>query len=207
MANAARTRSHSIPVSGIEMADYAQLRTMRRQHIGAETGFRPESGRSPVQKNVICCSRGIRQLHGENTDQDVWAFGEVRCARDNDGRPDFSLASTGQNANDHIPRPQPWPPDSSASSLRSEAALKSFRSSSDQESDQSIFRFGASSASRSVNADSSEAVSGGRRRNASTNNVSRSFSRMSMSLHSVYGLCRTALLASYAVFVAALAAS
>jgi len=179
--------SHRIPVARSEMADYAQLRTMRRQHVGSETRLCAESRRPPVQENVICCARRIWQLRGENPDQDIRAFDEVCSARDHDGGPDLSLACADEDADDHVPRRQSWSSDSSASRRRREAARKSFRSSSDQASDQSIRQFGASSASRSASAESSEAASGGRRRNASTSEASRSFSCISISLHSVYG--------------------
>ncbi len=46
---------------------------------------------------------------------------------------------------------------------RMDAALKSFRSSSDHESDQSILGFGARSANLSASADSSVAAAGGNR--------------------------------------------
>ena len=81
----------------------------------------------------------------------------------------------------HIARLQSRSADTSASKRRRDAALKSCRSSSDQESDQSIGRFEASSASRSASADSSEAATGGRRRNAPTNDASRSLSCISIS--------------------------
>ena len=49
-----------------------------------------------------------------------------------------------KDADHHIAGTQPRSSDSSASRRRSDAALNSCRSSSDQESDQSILRFGAS---------------------------------------------------------------
>jgi len=167
------------------MADYAQLRTVSSQHVGAETRLRAESGRSPVLENVIRRARRSRQLRGENPYYGIRTLGEIRAARDHYGRTDLGFLGADQNADHHVAGRQSRSSDSSASRRRRDAALKSFRSSSDQESDQSIRWFGASSASRSASADSSEAVSGGRRRNASTNDASRSLSCISIPVFSI----------------------
>jgi len=177
----ADTRSHGIPVARTEMADYAQLRTVSSQHVGAEARLCAESGRSPVLENVISRAWRSRQLRRENPYHCIRTLGEINGACDNHGRPDLGFLGADQNADHHVARLQSTSSDSSASRRRRDAALKSFRSSSDQESDQSIFWFGASSASRSASADSSEAVSGGRRRNAPTSDASRSLSCISIS--------------------------
>jgi hypothetical protein len=58
------------------------------------------------------------------------------------GRPDLGFLCTDQDAHHDVARLQSRSSDSSESRRRSDAALNSFRSSSDQESDQSILRFG-----------------------------------------------------------------
>jgi hypothetical protein len=177
----ADARSHSIPVARTEMADYGKLRTVSSQHVGAEARLRAESGGSPVLENVISRARRPRQLRRQNPYYCVRTLGEIRGARNNDRRTDLGFLGAHQNADHHIARPQPRSSDSSVSRRRRDAALNSFRSSSDQESDQSILWFGASSANRWASADSSVAVSGGKRRKASINEASRSLSCISMS--------------------------
>lgn len=163
------------------MADHRQFRAMGCQYVCSEAGLRAESCGTPVQENVICCSRRPWHLRGENPDQHIWTLGKIFGACDDHGWPDLGFLGADQDADHHVARLQPRSSDSSASRRRSDAALNSFRSSSDQESDQSILRFGASTANRSASADSSVAVSGGRRRKASTNDASRSLSCISIS--------------------------
>jgi hypothetical protein len=79
----------------------------------------------------------------------------------------------GKHANHEIARLQSGSSDSPASSRLREAALKSRRSSSLQESDQSILECGESAANRSARADNSAAVSGGSRPNTSSSDASR----------------------------------
>ena len=163
------------------MADHRQFRAMGRQHVCPEAGLCAKSGGSPVQQDVICCGKRFRKLRGENPDQYIWTLCEICGARDHYGRPDLCFLGADKHPDHHVAGLQSRPADSSASRRRSDAALNSLRSSSDQESDQSILRFGASSANRSASADNSVAVSGGRRRKASTNDASRSFSCISIS--------------------------
>jgi len=177
----ADARSHGILVANTEMADYAQLRTVSGQHICSEARLCAESGGAPVLEDVISRARRSRHLRRENPYHRIRTLSEIRRARDDHGRPDLGFLGTDQNADHHIASLQLRSSDSSTSKRRRDAALKSFRSLSDQESDQSIRWFGASSASRSTSADSSEAVSGGRRRNAPTNDASRSLSCISIS--------------------------
>ena len=134
----ADARSHSIPVARTEMADYAQLRTVSSQHVGAEARLRAESGGSPVLENVISRAWRSRQLRRENPYYCIRTLGEIRGARDNHGRTDLGFLGTDQNADHQIARPQSRSSDSSVSRRRRDAALNSFRSSSDHESDQSI---------------------------------------------------------------------
>jgi hypothetical protein len=66
---------------------------------------------------------------------------------------DFGFEGAYENPDHLVTRAQFWSSDSSASRHLREAALKSFRSSSEHASDQSIFLFGASPAKRSARAD------------------------------------------------------
>jgi hypothetical protein len=159
---------------------------MGGQHVGSEARLCAESCRSLVHEEVISRAWRFRQLRRENPHHRIRTLGEIRRARDDHRRSDLGLLDTGQNADHHIARLQSRSSDSSASSRRNDAALNSFKSSSDQESDQSIFRFGARSGNRPASADSSVAVSGGRRRKASTNDASRSLSCISISPYSVW---------------------
>lgn len=110
---------------------------------------------------------------------------KVGSARNHHGRPELCFVGSNQNADHHIAGLQSLSSDSSVSKRRSEADLNSSRSSLDQESDQSIRWFGARSASRSMSADNSVAVSGGRRRKAFNREVSRSFSCISIACSSI----------------------
>jgi hypothetical protein len=150
------------------------------QDVCSEAGLCAESRGLPVLEDVVGGGRRSGQLRGEDPYQRIRSFGEIRGARDDHGRPDLGLQGTDQDTDHYIARPQSRSSDSSASRRRRDPALNSFRSSSDQESDQSILWFGASSARRSASADSSVAVSGGKRRKASTNEASRSFSCISI---------------------------
>lgn len=58
--------THSLPVAHTEMTDYAQLRTVSSQHVGAEARLRAESGGSPVLENVITRAWCSRQPRCEN---------------------------------------------------------------------------------------------------------------------------------------------
>ena len=129
-----------------------------------------DSARSPEnrqsRRNVICCARGIRQLRGENSKKDICAFGEVGGARDHNRRADLRLLGADEAADHNVARLQSRSSDPWVSRRRRDAALKSFRSSSDQESDQSMIVSERSVANRSAGADNSIAVSevgGGRR--------------------------------------------
>ena len=159
---------YCIPIALAEMADHRQFGAMGCQYVRSETGRCAKSGGLPVQQNVICGRECSGQLRGENSDRHIWAFHKVSTARDHYGRADFGFKGAYQNPNHYVTRCQFGSSDSSASRRLREAALNSFRSSSDQESDQSIFRFGVSPANRSARADSSAAASGARRRKAST---------------------------------------
>lgn len=134
----ADARSHSIPVAHTEMADYAQLRTVSSQDVGAEARLRAESNGSPVLENVISGAWRSRQLRRENPYHCIRTLSEISGARDNHGRTNFGFLGAHQNADLQVARPQSRSSDSSESRRRRDAALNSFRSSSDQESDQSI---------------------------------------------------------------------
>jgi len=77
-------------------------------------------------------------------------LGEICGAGDHYGWPHLGFMRAHQDADHDIAGLHAWRSDSSASRRRSEAALNSFRPSSEHESDQSIPRFGAGSASRSA---------------------------------------------------------
>lgn len=120
------------------MTDYAQLRTVSSQHVGAEARLRAEPGKSPVLENVISRAWRSRQLGREYPYYCIRTLGELCGARDNHGRTDLGFLGADQNADHHIARTQSLSFDSLVSRRRRDAALNSFRSSSDQESDQSI---------------------------------------------------------------------
>ena len=62
---------NGVPVAGAQMPDDGQLRTMGCQNVCSEARFCAESGRSPVQENVICCVWRLGQLRGKNTDDRI----------------------------------------------------------------------------------------------------------------------------------------
>ncbi len=101
------------------------------------------------------------------------------------GWADLRFDSALEDTDNHVARLQSIPSDSFASSRRTEAARNSRRSSSDQESDQSILRSGASEARRSINRDNSMAASGGSLRNAPSRDASCEFRRISI-IHTQY---------------------
>lgn len=116
----------------------------------------------------------------ENANENIGAFYEIGAAGDNHGRTDFGFQGVGEHSNHDIARLRWDSSDSSASSRLREAALKSCRSSSVQESDQSTLRCGESEAKRSARAESSAAVSGGSRRKTSSSDASRGSNCISM---------------------------
>ena len=123
----------------------------------------------------------------ENSHQDAGTFSEISGAGDDDGGPDFRLYGALEDTNYVVARPQSTSSDSLSSSLRTEAARKSLKSSSDQESDQSTVHSGASAAKRSISRDNSPAASGGSLRNAVSSDTSCEFRRVSIILDLVYG--------------------
>ncbi len=129
---------HRLPIATAEVADHRQFRAMGRQEVRSEAGLCAESRGLPVLEDVIGSGRRSGQLRGENAYHDIRSFGEIRGARDDHGRPDLGFLCTDQDTDHDVARPQSRSSDSSASRRRRDAALKSFRSSSDQESDQSI---------------------------------------------------------------------
>ena len=154
---------YCIPIALAEMADHRQFGAMGCQYVRSETGRCAKSGGLPVQQNVICgreCSGQLRPAH-LGVPQGKYCSRSLRPGG-------LWFQGRHQNPNHYVTRCQFGSSDSSASRRLREAALNSFRSSSDQESDQSIFRFGVSPANRSARADSSAAASGARRRKAST---------------------------------------
>ena len=158
---------------------------MACQQIRSELRLGAKACRLPVQEKAVRGSGRSGQLCRENSNEDIGAFDEVCAAGDHHRRADFSFLCASKHANHDIAWPQRDSSDSSTSSRLSEAALKSSRSSSDQESDQSILQFGVSVANRSASAESSAAASGGRRRKAFTSDASRGFNCISMALLSV----------------------
>ncbi len=160
---------------------------MGRQNVRSEARLCAEPGGLPILENVVGLTRRSGQLRGENPHQRIRALGKISRARDDHGRPDLGFLCADKDAYHQIARFQSRSSESSASKRLKDAALKSFRSSSDQESDQSILWLGASSANRSASADSSVAASGGKRRKAPTNKASRSFSCNSISPTLGYG--------------------
>ena len=170
------------------MADHRQFGAMGCQHVSSKTGHCAKSGRLTVQQNAICGCECPGQLRGENSDQHIGVLLKISAARNHCGRADLGFKGAYQNPNHHVARRQFGSSDSSASRRLREAALNSVRSSSDQESDQSIFPFGVTPANRWARADNSAAVSGGRRRKASTSDASRALSCISITLQPVYGL-------------------
>jgi hypothetical protein len=139
---------------------------------------------SPGERNPWPCLAWM--LGRENAGEDIRTFDQI-CAAGNYHRPaNLGFESASQHADRDIARLQRESSASSASSRFREAALKSRRSSSDHESDQSILLFGVNKASRSARADNSAAASGARRRNASTSDTSRGFNCISMVLSPSY---------------------
>ena len=173
---------YGVPIALAEMADHCQFGAMGCQHVSSEAGHCAKSGRLPVKQNVICGCECSGQLRSENSDQHIGALHKVSAARNHYRRADFGFKGANQNPNYHVAWRQFGSSDSSASRRLREAALNSVRSSSDQESDQSIFRFGVSPANRWARADNSAAASGGRRRKASTSDASRALSCISITL-------------------------
>jgi hypothetical protein len=117
---------------------------------------------SPSERNPWMCRLG--QLCGENANENIGGSTRyVLLAITTAGRTLVSNAPARTPATTS-PGFQSDSSDSSASSRLTEAALKSCRSSSPQESGQSILTCGESVANRSARADNSAAVSIGRRR-------------------------------------------
>jgi len=164
------------------MPDRRQLRPVHRQYVRPEIRLGPKPGGLPVLENAVRGRCRIGVPGRENADEDIRAFDQVGAARYYHRRTNFCFKSTGQHADHDIAGLQCESWVSSASSRFKDAARKSWRSSSDHESDQSILPAGESVASRWARAVSSVAVSGARRRNASTSDASRGFSCMSMIL-------------------------
>ena len=115
-------------------------------------------------------------VFAQDAEQNIGSFNKVGAACDHHRRPNLCFQGARKRANDDITGLQRGSSGSSASSRRTEAAVNSFRSSSDQESDQSILVFGRSAANRSAKTAISDAASGGRRRNACNSEVSRALS-------------------------------
>src|SRR5579884_1330245 len=85
----ANARSNGVPVAHTEMADYAQLRTVRSQHVGTEARLRTQSSGSPVLENVISRAWRSWQLRRENPYDCIRTLCEIGGARDNYGRTDL----------------------------------------------------------------------------------------------------------------------
>ena len=160
---------------------------MNGQHIRAKVRFRPESSGLPVSKAIISGRRRRRRTRCENPHQDVGAFTQISGACDNNGGANFGFDGALEDTDHDISRPQSTSSASPSSSRRTEAARNSLKSSSDQESDQSILRSGANAANRSINRDSSVAASGDSLRNAVSKDASCEFRETSMILAIVYG--------------------
>ena len=171
-----------------EVPDDGQLRAVNGQHICAKVRFRPKPSRLPVVKDAISGRSRLGRSSRENPNQDVGAFDEVGCAGNDNGRADLRFDGTLEDADYHVAWLQSRPSDSLASRCRTEAARNSLRSSSDQESDQSILRSGARAARRSIKRDNSMAASGGSLRNALSNDASWEFRRTCMAWTPVYDL-------------------
>jgi len=75
---------------------------MGGQHLRAEAGFCAESGRSPVQENVICYAGRFRQLRSENPDQHVWALGKICGARDHYRWSDLGFLRSDKDADHYV---------------------------------------------------------------------------------------------------------
>ena len=162
------------------MADDGQLRAVCCQHVGSETGLGAKAGSLPLhEKAVRGCGR-FGRLCREDANENVGALYQVCAAGDHHRRADLGFQGASKHANHYVAGLQCDSSDSSASSRLREAALKSFRSSSVQESDQSIRWCGESAANRSARADNSAAVSGGSRRKTSTSDASRGFNCISI---------------------------
>ena len=173
---------HLTQVAIAEMTDDRQFRTMHGEYVRSEIRLRSKPGILPVVEKAVRGRRRFGRPGGENADEDIRAFDQVCATRNHHRRTYLGFDGAGKHADNDIAGLQREPSESSVSSRFKEALLKSRRSSSDQESDQSILQFGVTVASRSASADNSAAVSGARRRYASTNDASRGFSCISMVL-------------------------
>ena len=183
----ADTPLHAGPIVIAEVANDRQFRPMNGQHIRAKVRFRPEPSGLPVSKAIISGRRRRRRTRCENPNQDVGAFTQISGACDNNGGANFGFDGALEDTGHDISRPQSTSSASPSSSRRTEAARNSLKSSSDQESDQSILRSGANAANRSINRDSSVAASGDSLRNAVSKDASCEFRETSMILAIVYG--------------------
>jgi len=164
---------------------HCQNRAVHCQNIGPKERRRTQAGGLPILNGAV--RGGGRRLLCENPDEQVRTFNQVGAAGNDYGGPNFRFHCCGEHSDHKISRLQLESSGSSASSLRKDAVLKSTRSSSVHESDQSMLWPGESVASRSASADNSAAVSAGRRRKASTSDASREFSCISITLQPVYG--------------------
>lgn len=147
---------------------------MHRKHRSAKVGLRAEPRHSPILEGVIRRRKRFWYSGRQNPHQDVGPFRQIRSAGDDNRMPDFRFYRAFENSNNNIPSA------SLSSSRRSEAARKSLKSSSDQESDQSILRSGATAPSRSMSRDSSPAASGASLRNAVIKDASCEVTDISM---------------------------
>jgi hypothetical protein len=108
------------------------------------------TGGLPVLDEAVRGSRRLRRFGRQNPDKHIRALNQVRSTRNDHGRPNLCLHRTGKHADDNITGLQFESSVSSTSSRLRDAVLKSAKSSSDQESDQSILRLGESVARRSA---------------------------------------------------------
>jgi hypothetical protein len=96
----------------------------------------------PVEQKVIHDGEWLGPFRGRDSNQPNGALRQVRTAPDDHGRAGFGFEGDEEKPNHHVPRRQFCSSDSSASRRLKDADLNSFKSSSDQESDRSIFLSG-----------------------------------------------------------------